>query len=107
LDRHRLLDVVEGRTAQGVSDWLAARPVPWLAAIRTVTLDPYAGYARGLADGLPHAELVVDHSTPSGLPTRPWTRSAVGSSRKPWATGAGRASRYTRFAASCSSLTSG
>jgi transposase len=61
LDRHRLLDVVEGRTAHGVSDWLAARPAPWLAAIGTVTLDPYAGYARGLADGLPHAELVVDH----------------------------------------------
>jgi transposase len=61
LDRHRLLDVVQGRTAQGVSRWLAARPAPWLAAIRAVTLDPYAGYARGLADGLPHAELVVDH----------------------------------------------
>jgi transposase len=61
LDRHRLLDVVEGRTAQGVSDWLAAQPAPWLAAIGTVTLDPYAGYARGLGDGLPHAELVVDH----------------------------------------------
>jgi transposase len=61
LDRHRLLDVVEGRTAQGVAGWLIARPVPWLAAIDTVTLDPYAGYARGLAEGLPHAELVVDH----------------------------------------------
>jgi transposase len=61
LDRHRLLDVVEGRTAQGVRGWLAARPAPWLGAIATVTLDPYAGYARGLADGLPHADLVVDH----------------------------------------------
>src|ERR671910_3117512 len=61
LDRHRLLDVVEGRTAQGVSGWLAARPAPWRAAIRAVTFDPHAGYARGLSDGLPHAELVVDH----------------------------------------------
>jgi transposase len=61
LDRHRLLDVVEGRTAQGVRGWLDARPAPWLAAIATVTLDPYAGYARGLAEGLPHADLVVDH----------------------------------------------
>src|ERR671918_1059503 len=33
LDRHRLLDVVQGRTAQGVSGWLAARPAPWRAAI--------------------------------------------------------------------------
>jgi transposase len=61
LDRHRLLDVVEGRTAQGVRGWLAARPAPWLAAIDTVTLDPYQGYARGITDGLPHAQLVVDH----------------------------------------------
>jgi transposase len=61
LDRHRLLDVVEGRTAAGVSAWLAARPAPWLAGIRAVTLDPYAGYARGVADGLPDADLVVDH----------------------------------------------
>jgi transposase len=61
LDRHRLLDMVEARTAQGVSDSLAARPAPWLAAIGTVTLDPYAGHARGLAEGLPHARVVVDH----------------------------------------------
>lgn len=61
LDRHRLLDVVEGRTAAGVSAWLGARPAPWLAGIAAVTLDPYAGYARGVADGLPHADLVVDH----------------------------------------------
>jgi hypothetical protein len=35
--------VVQGRTAQGVSGWLAARPAPWRAAIDAVTLDPYAG----------------------------------------------------------------
>jgi transposase len=52
---------VEGRTAQGVRGWLAARSAPWLAAIETVTLDPYQGYARGIADWLPRAELVVDH----------------------------------------------
>ena len=61
LDRHRLIDVVEGRTAAGVRDWLAARPAPWRQTIATVTLDPYAGYARGMADGLPHADLVIDH----------------------------------------------
>ena len=61
LDRHRLLDVVPGRTAAAVTTWLDARPAPWLAGIATVTLDPYAGYARGVADGLPGAELVVDH----------------------------------------------
>ncbi len=52
LDRHRLIDVVAGRSAAAVSDWLAAKPEPWLAGIATAVIDPYAGYARGLADGL-------------------------------------------------------
>lgn len=61
LDRHRLIDVVAGRSAAAVSDWLAAKPEPWLAGIATAVIDPYAGYARGLAEGLPGARLVVDH----------------------------------------------
>ncbi len=61
LDRHRLIDVVPGRSAAAVSDWLAAKPEPWLAGIATAVIDPYAGYARGLAEGLPRARLVVDH----------------------------------------------
>jgi transposase len=61
LDHHRLIDVVAGRSATAVSDWLAAKPGPWLAGIATAVIDPYSGYARGLADGLPHARLVVDH----------------------------------------------
>ena len=61
LDRHRLIDVVAGRSAAAVSDWLRAKPEPWLAGIATAVIDPYAGYARGLAEGLPRARLVVDH----------------------------------------------
>ena len=61
LDRHRLIDVVAGRSAAAVSHWLAAKPEPWLAGIATAVIDPYAGYARGLAEGLPQARLVVDH----------------------------------------------
>jgi len=61
LDRHRLIDVVAGRSAAAVSDWLANKPERWLAGIATAVIDPYAGYARGLADGLPAARLVVDH----------------------------------------------
>jgi transposase len=61
LDRHRLIDVVPGRSAAAVSDWLATKPAPWLAGIATAVIDPYAGYARGLAEGLPGARLVVDH----------------------------------------------
>ena len=61
LDRHRLIDVVPGRSAAAVSDWLGAKPQRWLAGIATAVIDPYAGYARGLADGLSRARLVVDH----------------------------------------------
>ena len=61
LDRHRLIDVVPGRSAAAVSDSLAAKPERWLASIATAVIDPYAGYARGLAEGLPKARLVVDH----------------------------------------------
>ena len=61
LDAHRLIDVVPGRSAAAVSDWLRAKPERWLAGIATAVIDPYAGYARGLAEGLPRARLVVDH----------------------------------------------
>ena len=61
LDRHRLIDVVPGRSAAAVSDWLRAKPERWLAGIDTAVIDPYSGYARGLAEGLAHARLVVDH----------------------------------------------
>ena len=61
LDRHRLIDVVAGRSAEAVSTWLRAKPPRWLAGIATAVIDPYSGYARGLADGLPQARLVVDH----------------------------------------------
>jgi transposase len=61
LDRHRLIDVVPGRSAAAVSEWLAAKPDRWLAGIATAVIDPYSGYARGLAEGLPQARLVVDH----------------------------------------------
>ena len=33
----------------------------WLVGISTAVIDPYSGYARGLAEGLPNARLVVDH----------------------------------------------
>ena len=61
LDRHRLIDVVPGRSAAAVSRWLTAKPPRWLAGINTAVIDPYSGYARGLAEGLSHARLVVDH----------------------------------------------
>jgi len=61
LDRHRLLEVIEGRSRDVLGAWLADRGEPWCAAITLATLDPAAGYRRALLDHLPDATLVVDH----------------------------------------------
>jgi transposase len=61
LDTGRLIDVLPARSAVAVTDWLAAKPAPWLAGIRHVVIDPYQPYATAVARGLPAARLVVDH----------------------------------------------
>ena len=61
LDRARLLDVVAGRSARAVHDWLGGRPPDWRAEIDVVALDPFRGYANGVAAHLPEATVVVDH----------------------------------------------
>ena len=61
LDRHLLLDVVDGRSRDVLGDWLAERGEAWCQQIQLATLDPAAGYRRALLDHLPNATLVVDH----------------------------------------------
>ncbi len=61
LDRHRLLDVVEGRSRDVLGGWLDARGPSWCARIRLATLDPAAGYRKALEDHCDNATLVVDH----------------------------------------------
>lgn len=61
LDKSRLVDVLPARSAVAVTDWLAAKPAPWLEGIRHVVIDPYQPYATAVAQGLPGARLVVDH----------------------------------------------
>jgi transposase len=61
LDRHQVLDVLEGRSRDVVGDWLSERGTDWCENIRLATLDPSAGYRRALQDHLPEATLVVDH----------------------------------------------
>jgi transposase len=61
LDRHRLLDVVPGRSGQVVRDWLDQRADEWLAGIGVAVLDPFRGYATGLTDRLEGVTIVVDH----------------------------------------------
>ncbi len=56
----RLLDVVEGRTAAAVSDWLAERDAGWLDGVEAVALDPYRGYHTALTGAVPAATVVVD-----------------------------------------------
>lgn len=61
LDRHRLLDVVPGRSKDVLGTWLEERGDDWCAEIHLATLDPAAGYRRALEDHLPNVTLVVDH----------------------------------------------
>jgi transposase len=61
LDRHRLLDVVEGRSRDVLDRWLADRGPDWCCRITLATLDPAAGYRAALVEHLPNATLVVDH----------------------------------------------
>lgn len=56
-----LLGQVLGRRAKNVTDWLAARPAGFRAAVEFVAIDPSAAYAAGVRAALPHAQLVVDH----------------------------------------------
>ncbi len=61
LDRHRLLDVLQGRSRDVLGDWLAKRGKSWCANVTLATLDPAAGYRAALFEHLPNATLVVDH----------------------------------------------
>lgn len=59
----RLLDVVPGRSAGAVTDWVAARAEDprWAAGIAVTVCDPLRAYARGLRTAVPDAALVIDH----------------------------------------------
>jgi transposase len=61
LDRHRILDVIAGRSRDVLDGWLSDRGDDWCAQIRLATLDPAAGYRQALEHRLPQAILVVDH----------------------------------------------
>jgi transposase len=60
LERHRLLDVVRGRSGNDLRTWLEARPAGWCAQVATVAIDPHEGYRQGLKPHLGHVTLVVD-----------------------------------------------
>ena len=58
--RGLLVDVVEGRDAAKLRDWLAGRPDTWLAGVATVSIDPHEAYRNGLFPHLGHATVIAD-----------------------------------------------
>jgi hypothetical protein len=61
----RLLDVVEGRSAEALSGWIARREPGWRAGVVAASLDPCRGYASALRTRLPAAVRVLDGFQPS------------------------------------------
>lgn len=61
LDAGLLLEVLEGRSADTLGDWLGARGTVWCDQITLATLDPAAGYRKALDEHLVNAQRVVDH----------------------------------------------
>jgi transposase len=60
LDRHRLLDVIEGNRGIDVTRWLAGRAEGWREAVGVVCCDPHEGYRSAALASLGGATLVVD-----------------------------------------------
>lgn len=61
LDTGRLIDIIEGRSGEGISRYLAAQPAEWRAGVKTVSVDPWRGYLRPVRKLLGNAQIVVDH----------------------------------------------
>lgn len=60
LDRHLLIDVIEGNTAKDLRFWLSQQPAGWLAGVDTVACDLHEGFRVGLRPHLGHARQVAD-----------------------------------------------
>ena len=60
LERHVLIDMIQGNRAIDVSRWLSMRTEAFLAAVRTVACDLHEGYRSGLHPHLDHATQVAD-----------------------------------------------
>lgn len=55
LENRKILDLLPDRTAEGLSAWLKTRP-----EIKTISRDRSSEYAKGIAEGAPHAQTVLD-----------------------------------------------
>jgi transposase len=56
----RLLDMVEGRSATALADWLAAQSADFAAGVQVVAMDGFAGYKTAATAVVPDAVTVMD-----------------------------------------------
>ncbi len=56
----RLLDMISGRSAKVLTDWLDARDQAFRDRIKVVTMDGFAGYHTASAKAVPEARTVTD-----------------------------------------------
>ena len=56
----RLLDMVEGRSKQAFTSWLADRPDDWRSQIEVVAMDGFTGFKTATTEELPDAVAVMD-----------------------------------------------
>jgi transposase len=60
LERHLIIDMVEGNSAADLRRWLAATDGAWVAEIRVVATDLAESFRAGLSPALDHARRVAD-----------------------------------------------
>jgi len=60
LTARQLLDVVPGRSAKALHDWVCGQSEQWRAGVRVAALDPFRGYATALSSSLPKPVRVLD-----------------------------------------------
>ena len=61
LDTGTVIDVVDGRNAAAVAQWLAAKPKWWRRRVKVVAIDPSAPFRAAVRYWLPKAKVSVDH----------------------------------------------
>ena len=60
LQRHVVIDMVEGNSADDLRRWIGNADPAWLAGIKVVATDLTESFRAGLSPGLDHARLVAD-----------------------------------------------
>ncbi len=101
----RLLDMIEGRSKQAFSTWLAARPQAWRDGVDVVAMDGFTGFKTATSQELPQATAVWIRSTSSGWAATRWTAAAAGSNKTCTATGAEPTTRSTGPGGPCTPVT--